>query len=600
MTFKELTNRLRRGRIIPFFGQVADIGKWPFSRFKRRVKPPLHPSEGDLIVAEMEQRKVDLHNQRVRASQQKAADRRKIIAMGIAGAFLISPIASVPAIAAPTVFTSYAFNATGGSTPRTMPARLADQRNFLDFGADPTGNVDCSAALNAALAAAGSPNAGTIICPPGTYLFTEGANFDALGGNGTFVIEGCGNATSFVMNGDDFIIRKVLRNTGSAGGSRTIRNIKFSNTKLSLASQITTITNVVYSASISGGGIAGQPGVTVTLSAPHGYAVGQSRLMNTAGIVTSGSAVELNGLVGVYFNGALTFQFYCLTNPGSYVSGGSYAPRGGGVSQIAFYGGAIYDCDFSGYYAFYGAVDCTVKLYNCNALGSGQIGIGFSMGAEAAAFGFDVTGFAIGIKASPGPGLALAGGRIEVNTHGLDLTAASFVSLTGTTFESNFGDGVIFNGSSQISIAAVQIHGSTSANGFHFSGSANAVSISDSYSFGTFSGACITLDNGLPTSQGLRFRNVAVSNTGSGTNTANATGNVCPQMESCLNFNAGMFASTFANRPADAYCVRGDTWHFTDSAVAAGSSTAISGGGANGVIGRFDGTSTWYVVCRAG
>ena len=36
-------------------------------------------------------------------------------------------------------FTSFAFAATGGPTKRTMPDRLAEVKNVLDFGADPTG-----------------------------------------------------------------------------------------------------------------------------------------------------------------------------------------------------------------------------------------------------------------------------------------------------------------------------------------------------------------------------------------------------------------------------------------------------------------------------
>ena len=44
------------------------------------------------------------------------------------------------------------YTATGGSTPRSAQDRAADVANVLDFGADPTGVADSSAAINAAAA----------------------------------------------------------------------------------------------------------------------------------------------------------------------------------------------------------------------------------------------------------------------------------------------------------------------------------------------------------------------------------------------------------------------------------------------------------------
>lgn len=68
---------------------------------------------------------------------------------------------------ADTPFTSFAFPGTGFPTSRTMPARIADIFNILDFGADPTGVSDSQPAFQAAITAAS--NNGIIFGPNGAY-----------------------------------------------------------------------------------------------------------------------------------------------------------------------------------------------------------------------------------------------------------------------------------------------------------------------------------------------------------------------------------------------------------------------------------------------
>lgn len=58
--------------------------------------------------------------------------------------------------------------ASGSTTARTLSARFGERVNVLDFGADPTGTSDSTAAI--ALAAAALPNGGVIYFPAGTYL----------------------------------------------------------------------------------------------------------------------------------------------------------------------------------------------------------------------------------------------------------------------------------------------------------------------------------------------------------------------------------------------------------------------------------------------
>ncbi len=67
-----------------------------------------------------------------------------------------------------TPFTTFAFNATGGSTPKTMPDRLADMGvNVKDFGATGNGSTDDSAAIQAAITYSGAE--GIVFFPPGIY-----------------------------------------------------------------------------------------------------------------------------------------------------------------------------------------------------------------------------------------------------------------------------------------------------------------------------------------------------------------------------------------------------------------------------------------------
>jgi hypothetical protein len=77
---------------------------------------------------------------------------------------------------ADTPFSDYAFPATGTTTARTMPDRLADIKNVKDFGARGNGSTDDTAAIQAAVNRTGFPyssdNRGTVYFPTGTYRLT--------------------------------------------------------------------------------------------------------------------------------------------------------------------------------------------------------------------------------------------------------------------------------------------------------------------------------------------------------------------------------------------------------------------------------------------
>lgn len=71
------------------------------------------------------------------------------------------------------LFTQFAFKSTGGTNPRTQPDRLADIKNVLDFGADPTGVNDSYTAINNAINWTTGANRGTIFFPSGVYTVSQ-------------------------------------------------------------------------------------------------------------------------------------------------------------------------------------------------------------------------------------------------------------------------------------------------------------------------------------------------------------------------------------------------------------------------------------------
>jgi hypothetical protein len=104
-------------------------------------------------------------------------------------------------------FVNFAFPATGTSTNRTMPARLAEVKNVLDFGADPTQTTDSRAAVQAAVDwTTTSPNRGTIYFPAGRYLIgSPGINLD-YAGNLSVRFIGDGAASAVVGTGTNYYL----------------------------------------------------------------------------------------------------------------------------------------------------------------------------------------------------------------------------------------------------------------------------------------------------------------------------------------------------------------------------------------------------------
>lgn len=100
---------------------------------------------------------------------------------------------SVPAVVAPSGASS--FQATGTTTPRSPVDRSNDFGvNVLDFGADNTGAIDSTTAINAAIvkfksimAAGGSGATYTLKIPPGKYLVTAPVSLEGINTRGAVV-----------------------------------------------------------------------------------------------------------------------------------------------------------------------------------------------------------------------------------------------------------------------------------------------------------------------------------------------------------------------------------------------------------------------------
>jgi hypothetical protein len=93
---------------------------------------------------------------------------------------------TTPRAKADVPFSSFAFQAEGAPTSRTMPKRLAEIKNVKDFGAVGDNSTDDTAAIQAAVNYAGGPyssaSRGTIFFPTGIYRISAPITFELASG----------------------------------------------------------------------------------------------------------------------------------------------------------------------------------------------------------------------------------------------------------------------------------------------------------------------------------------------------------------------------------------------------------------------------------
>ncbi len=138
------------------------------------------------------------------------------------------------------LFTSYAFPATGAPTSRSMPDRLADIFNVLDYGADPTGATDSAGAIQAAINAAAAAGVasgaclkgGTVFLPSGRYLVNSSINLSPGNSSGAIIGAGKKNCQVFGNVAGGYIFSRA----DSTNGVDLIENMSITNTNASIGS----------------------------------------------------------------------------------------------------------------------------------------------------------------------------------------------------------------------------------------------------------------------------------------------------------------------------------------------------------------------------
>lgn len=126
-------------------------------------------------------------------------------------------------------FTAFAFKASGASTARTMPERLAEVKNVVDFGADPTGgNASATtAAIQAAVDWTAGANRGTIYFPLGAYQTSGPITFN-YDGNLSICFRGEIGSTIF-GNFAGYIFDRHLTTPNNTTGGRMFEKLNIQN-----------------------------------------------------------------------------------------------------------------------------------------------------------------------------------------------------------------------------------------------------------------------------------------------------------------------------------------------------------------------------------
>lgn len=305
-----------------------------------------------------------------------------------------------------TLFSTFAFTASGAPTARTMPDRLAEVKNVLDFGADPTGNGGTATATTAAIQAAvdsvSGANRGVIYFPLGAYAINAPITFNY---NGALSICFKGDPGSGITgNFAGYLFERKNTNSGSPNYANKT-NIMFE--KLSLQNPSSSNSSGCVRVGSADGaafldcGFLGQNGVTTEDSAGNSsqniffencsFVASNNSPYTANGIVIGGSGVitgcdfKATGVgVRAYGSGLLIGGCRAENTNTAYLFGLDSAGTDRGASGFAL---TSFSCEGNGT-AVYLAGTCSAFLVGPgSAQGHDASNSGYPLGAQASQYG---------------------------------------------------------------------------------------------------------------------------------------------------------------------------------------------------------------------
>ena len=260
--------------------------------------------------------------------------RRTLLTGGAAAA----AFAGIPtdADAANVPFTTFAFDSTLGNTPRTMPVRLSEIQNVLDWGADPTGATACDSQVQNAVNWTTGPNRGTIYFPQGKYLFNNPVTYNYIGltavnSTGSSYNSGTGVVTLNLTTVPTYTQYCSITVSGLTGTGTNLANANGTFTVLSVSgTQITyAIATGLTISTITGGAVVGNLSIRFV-----GEVNGTFIFGTLSGYLFDRSLGSPNNTTGLR-----TFEKMTMSN--------SFATGGGCIRMGSTNGGAIRNCQFA-------------------------------------------------------------------------------------------------------------------------------------------------------------------------------------------------------------------------------------------------------------
>src|SRR5262245_10628098 len=154
---------------------------------------------------------------------------RQALGAGL-GVGALALMAQTRPASADSPFTSFAFLASGGATPRTMPDRLSDVKNVKDFVATRDGITNDHDAIQAAIDAVAGDIKGVVFFPPGTYKINSTLTFNSnITPNHGCIFRGVGKASIIKGNFNGFLLSRHASPESGNWGINVIEYLWFQN-----------------------------------------------------------------------------------------------------------------------------------------------------------------------------------------------------------------------------------------------------------------------------------------------------------------------------------------------------------------------------------